>query len=76
MIAVLRSRNVVLLLPIAVAYSARILAQLGERSAALSRLREGEQLIERLTTSTRSILMPDTACSWSAPTRTTTTRST
>jgi hypothetical protein len=46
-IAVARSGNVVALLPSAVAHSARILAQLGEMSAALSRLRESEQLIER-----------------------------
>jgi DNA-binding SARP family transcriptional activator len=46
MIAVLRSGNIVSLLPAAVAYSARILAQLGETRAALSRLSECEQLIE------------------------------
>jgi tetratricopeptide (TPR) repeat protein len=48
-IAVLRTGNVVvLLLPTAVASSAWILAQLGETSEALSRLQEGEQLLERL----------------------------
>jgi class 3 adenylate cyclase/tetratricopeptide (TPR) repeat protein len=46
-IAVLRTRNVVLQLPIAVAASAWVLAQLGEASEALNRLREGEQLLER-----------------------------
>jgi DNA-binding SARP family transcriptional activator len=50
-IAVMRSGNVVSLLPAAVANSALILAQLGETSAALSRLREGEQLTERSTPS-------------------------
>ena len=46
-IAVLRTGNVVLLLPCAVASSAWVLAQLGEASEALNRLREGEQLLER-----------------------------
>ena len=46
-IVMARSGNVVTFLPSAVAHSARILAQLGETSAPLSRLREGEQLIER-----------------------------
>jgi tetratricopeptide (TPR) repeat protein len=46
-IAVIRPANVVLALPIAVASSAWILAQLGELSEALSRVREGEQLLER-----------------------------
>ena len=46
-IAVLRTGNVVLLLPSAVASSAWVLAQLGEASEALNRLREGEQLLER-----------------------------
>jgi class 3 adenylate cyclase/tetratricopeptide (TPR) repeat protein len=46
-IAVLRTRNVVLQLPIAVAASAWVLAQLGEASEALNRLREGEHLLER-----------------------------
>ena len=46
-IAVLRTGNVVLLLPAAVASSAWVLAQLGEASEALNRLREGEQLLER-----------------------------
>ena len=46
-IAVLRTRNVVLQLPIAVAASAWVLAQLGEASEAVDRLREGEQLLER-----------------------------
>jgi tetratricopeptide (TPR) repeat protein len=46
-IAVLRSGNVVLLLPVAIASSAGLLAQLGEASGALDRLREAEQLLER-----------------------------
>jgi DNA-binding SARP family transcriptional activator len=47
-IAVLRSGSVAILLPSGVALSAQILAQLGETSAALSRLQEGEQLLEHL----------------------------
>jgi tetratricopeptide (TPR) repeat protein len=46
-IAVLRSGNVVFLLPLAIASSARLLAQLGEASDALDRLREVEQFLER-----------------------------
>jgi class 3 adenylate cyclase/tetratricopeptide (TPR) repeat protein len=46
-IAALRAGNVVLLLPRMVASSAWALAQLGEASEALNRLREGEQLLER-----------------------------
>ena len=46
-IAVVRTGNVVLQLPAAVASSAWALAQLGEASEALNRLREGEQLLER-----------------------------
>jgi len=46
-IAVLRTGNVVLQLPYAVASSAWVLAQLGEASEAMTRIREGEQLIER-----------------------------
>jgi len=45
-IAVIRSGNVVLLRP-AVTSSAWVLAQVGEASEALNRLREGEQLLER-----------------------------
>jgi tetratricopeptide (TPR) repeat protein len=45
-IAVVKAGNVVLNLPGAVALSAWILAQLGESSEALTRLREGEQLLE------------------------------
>jgi DNA-binding SARP family transcriptional activator len=48
MISMSRSGNAVTLLPIAVAFSAWILGQLGEASTALSRLQEGEQLLERL----------------------------
>jgi tetratricopeptide (TPR) repeat protein len=44
---VLRTGNVLFLLPYAVAFSAWVLAQLGEASEALNRLREGEQLFER-----------------------------
>jgi tetratricopeptide (TPR) repeat protein len=46
-VAVVRTGNVTAVLPLAVAMSARVLAQLGEASEALNRLREGEQLIER-----------------------------
>ena len=44
--AVVRTANVVFLLPAAVTSSAWALAQLGEPSEALNRLREGEQLLE------------------------------
>jgi tetratricopeptide (TPR) repeat protein len=47
-IGVLRTGNVVLILPTAVASSAWALAQLDEASEATNRLREGEQLLERL----------------------------
>ena len=46
-ISVVRAANVGTLLPFVVALSAWDLAQLGETSEALSRLREGEQLLER-----------------------------
>ena len=46
-IAVVRTGNVVLLLPPAVASSAWVLAQCGKASEALNGLREGEQLLER-----------------------------
>ena len=46
-IAVMRGRNLPLLLPLSVVFSAWNLAQLGDASEALSRLREGEQLVER-----------------------------
>jgi tetratricopeptide (TPR) repeat protein len=46
-IAVLRTGNVVLVLPAAVASSAWVLAELGEASEALNLLQEGEQLLER-----------------------------
>jgi class 3 adenylate cyclase/tetratricopeptide (TPR) repeat protein len=46
--AALRTGNVVILLPWTVASSAWALAQLGETSEALNRLREGEQLLEGL----------------------------
>jgi len=55
-IAVLRSGNVAIMRNVAVAQSARVLAQLGEKSAALSRLHEGEQLVEHLVT--RGIVGP------------------
>jgi tetratricopeptide (TPR) repeat protein len=45
-IAVVRTANVAFLLPAAVASSAWALAQCGEASEALNRLREGEQLLE------------------------------
>jgi tetratricopeptide (TPR) repeat protein len=45
-IAVFRTANVVFQLPLAVASSAWALAQLGEASEALNRIREGEQLVE------------------------------
>jgi class 3 adenylate cyclase/tetratricopeptide (TPR) repeat protein len=47
-IEVIRTGNLVLHLPSAVAASAWVLAQLGEASEALNRLQEGEQLVERL----------------------------
>jgi transcriptional regulator with AAA-type ATPase domain/tetratricopeptide (TPR) repeat protein len=46
--AVLRAGNVTLLVPFAVAYSAWVLAELGEASEAGDRLREGERLVEGL----------------------------
>ena len=46
-IAMLRTGNIVQDLPGAVASSAWVLAQVGEASEALTRLREGEQLLER-----------------------------
>jgi tetratricopeptide (TPR) repeat protein len=45
--AVARAGNVVVLLPTATASAAWVLAQLGEASEALNRLREGEQLLQR-----------------------------
>jgi tetratricopeptide (TPR) repeat protein len=47
-IAVFRTGNVVIQLPTAVAASAWVLAELGEASAALNRLQEGQQLLEGL----------------------------
>jgi tetratricopeptide (TPR) repeat protein len=47
-VAVARTGNVVIHLPLLVASAARVLAQLGEAGEALSRLQEGEQLLERL----------------------------
>ena len=44
--AVLRTGNVAIHLPWAVAASARVLAQIGKASEALDRIREGEQLLE------------------------------
>jgi tetratricopeptide (TPR) repeat protein len=49
-IGVLRAGNVIGLLPDAIAASSWVLAQLGETNEALSRLREGEQLVENRTT--------------------------
>jgi class 3 adenylate cyclase/tetratricopeptide (TPR) repeat protein len=48
-IEVARAGNVMLLLPIVVASSAWILAQLGETGEAVDRLREGEHLVEAVT---------------------------
>jgi class 3 adenylate cyclase len=45
--AVIRAGNLPLLLSLSVAFSAWNMAQLGDASEALSRLREGEQLVER-----------------------------
>jgi tetratricopeptide (TPR) repeat protein len=45
-IAVARAGNIMLILPLAVAYSTWVLAQLGEASEATGRLREGEALLE------------------------------
>jgi tetratricopeptide (TPR) repeat protein len=52
-IAVVRAGSLVFLLPFAVATSAWLLAQLGETSEALNRLREGSQLLERVAASGR-----------------------
>jgi tetratricopeptide (TPR) repeat protein len=46
--AVLRAGNVVGLLPFVIVTSAGVLAQLGETSEAMNRIREGEQLLEPL----------------------------
>ena len=46
-IAAVRTGNAIIQLPIAVAVSAWILAQLGKTSESLGRLQEGEQLLER-----------------------------
>jgi class 3 adenylate cyclase len=46
-IEVCRTGNVLIMLPPALSSSAWVLAQLGERSKALERLREGEQVIKR-----------------------------
>ena len=46
-IAVLRTGNIVITLPAAVAQSAWVLAQVGEASEALTRVREGEELLDR-----------------------------
>jgi class 3 adenylate cyclase/tetratricopeptide (TPR) repeat protein len=45
-IAVFRTRNVILVLPSVIAYSACVLAQLGEAREALARLQEGDELLE------------------------------
>jgi tetratricopeptide (TPR) repeat protein len=47
-VALFRTSNVLITLPGAVATSAYVLAQLGEAREALTRLREGEELLERL----------------------------
>jgi tetratricopeptide (TPR) repeat protein len=46
-IAALQTGNIAIMLPITVAASAWVLAQVGAASEALRRLREGEQLLER-----------------------------
>jgi DNA-binding winged helix-turn-helix (wHTH) protein/tetratricopeptide (TPR) repeat protein len=46
-IAVFRSRNVAIVLPGAIATSASVLAQLGEVREALTRLQEGDELLDR-----------------------------
>jgi tetratricopeptide (TPR) repeat protein len=46
-VAVVRTGNIVLTLPHAVAFSTWVLAQVGEAREALTRLREGEELLER-----------------------------
>jgi tetratricopeptide (TPR) repeat protein len=46
-VAVVRTGNIVLTLPHAVAFSTWVLAQVGEATEALTRLREGEELLER-----------------------------
>ena len=46
LVAVIRTGNVMIMLPPAVSSSAWVLAQLGESSDALNRIREGEQLVE------------------------------
>jgi len=50
-LAVFRAGNVAILLRVTVASSAWVLAQLGETSKALNRIREGEQLLERFAAS-------------------------
>ncbi len=50
-LAVFRAGNVAIMLRVTVASSARVLAQLGETSEALNRLREGEHLVERFAAS-------------------------
>jgi len=47
-IAALRKGNVVVVLPVLVAHSAVVLAQVGEMREALTRFREGKQLLEHL----------------------------
>jgi predicted ATPase/DNA-binding SARP family transcriptional activator len=54
-IAVVRTGDVLLLLPPLIAASAVVLAQLGETSEALDRLAEGEQLLERQTMNPRNL---------------------
>jgi class 3 adenylate cyclase/tetratricopeptide (TPR) repeat protein len=46
-IGLFRTRNVAIVLPIAIATSATVLAQLGEAREALTRLREGDELLDR-----------------------------
>ena len=46
-IAVFRTRNIAIVLPGAIATSASVLAQLGEVREALTRLQEGDELLDR-----------------------------
>ncbi len=61
-IAVARTGNVLLHLPHALAFSAWALAQLGEASEALDRLREGEQLFEQRKAGGRSFWVLGRTC--------------
>ena len=66
-IAAFRKGNIVLILPSAVASSAWVLAQVGEASEALSRLREGEQLLERQAARGSSAITAGPTTRWVVP---------